>query len=158
MDKTNYTVLSLVAIVALTAIVSMFLQERAPDGLPTISFTSGSIAGGASERTGTVLTGNVVAGSGSRSEPVRNRYDLNGNNRIDAGDAEVLGRVIDRVEFCPRNAICDWNSDNILDTQDLILLNAEVLRQGEPVTSNPPAASEPFVDDAYAIATTGGVY
>jgi hypothetical protein len=127
MDRTNYPLLSLVSIVAITAVVAMFLSARASDGLPSVD-DAVAVAGNAVFDIH--LTG-MVSAEETQVEPVRYTLplDFNANSKLDRGDAEVLGLVIDRVQFCPRNTRCDVNEDGFVDIADLGALNAQILQQ-----------------------------
>jgi hypothetical protein len=121
MDKTNYTLLSIVAIVAITAVVSIFLHARAGDGLMPVA--EGASATGNVVRSG--ITGNVVVQE--QQVQTGNKLDLNGDNRLTSEDAELLGEVIDRLQFCPKHKYCDLDSSGVIDINDLALLNRYIL-------------------------------
>ncbi len=150
-DTTNYTVLSLVAIVALTAIVAMFIAARPAElGVATVSGNSiFSLS----------LTGRVTA-EAPVSEPEPNNYlDLNDNGKIDAADAEILGLVIDRVQFCPRNKRCDVDGNTVIDMSDLGALNALIVQERAAVVEpiQPVYAPSPSGQSSDLLAASLGV-
>lgn len=148
MDKTNYTVLSVVAIVAITAIVAIFIHAKAPQGV-----SLGEAATTARAVLSLPLTGQVVAdGPNDAPAPSGNALDLNDDGVIDKKDSQILGLVVDRVQFCPRNKRCDVDGNTVVDIYDLAALNARILEQSVPLdTTSAPAQDY----DEALIAATG---
>lgn len=130
MDKTNYNLLSIVGIVALTAIIAMFIQgSRFPsmEGSPRIEIVDTA--------DDAVLTGNVVLTDRVQVPTPRpspefdwTRYDYNNNGVLDTADAELLAEVTNRVRFCPANKICDVDQNGVVELRDLGLFNAQLLK------------------------------
>lgn len=153
MDKTNYTVLSIVAIVAITAIVAIVVKAKGADRVPSIE----EIALSADATLDVQFTGMVIASDSPLvvSEPAAgNRIDLNDDGVLNAKDSDILGLVIDRVQFCPRSKQCDITGDDIVDMQDLGALNARIVDNGIRSVSDvqQPAKRVPTAD-ILAIAT-----
>jgi hypothetical protein len=151
MDKTNYTVLSLVAIVAITAIVAIFINAKAPQGLAPLETTIGPTARAVLS---VPLTGRVTAEAPREITPEGNRLDLNDDGSLDDDDSAILALVIDRVQFCPRSKRCDVNGDNVVDVHDLAALNARIIET--QIASEPDASTTPTRSaDALLVAVTG---
>ena len=135
-DRTNYPVLSIVAIVTIVAIVAIFLNARASTGITPLPQGLATVANAVLD---VPMTGHVTADTGVTSVTAQagNRYDLNNDGVIDAGDAKLLGDVIDRVRFCPVNKLCDINADGAIDMQDLGALNAMIVATPQPAPALP---------------------
>jgi hypothetical protein len=127
MDKTNYPILSIVAVVALTAIVAMFMNAQRnpvePIG-PVLALTDGF--DGALD--GAALTGNValeratrpvsVAVERARPDVSFASYDYNDDGRLDEEDGAILDLIVARERFCPQGKTCDVNQDGVVDVAD----------------------------------------
>lgn len=130
MDKTNYSLLSIVGIVAITAIIAMFLHaDRSPirDSVAAIDFVDSTDAG---------LTGNIILEGRTRASAERprpdfdwTRYDYDSNGALDTDDAVILASVTKRARFCPANKICDVDQNGLVELNDLGLFNAKLLAQ-----------------------------
>lgn len=133
MDNTNYNLLAIVGIVALTAIIAMFIHADrsaipSPIDVPRVALVDGTA------QDETLLTGNVVAGRPSYVPTERARpeydpsvYDYDNTGVLDAADALVLADVVDRKRFCPPNKVCDLDGSGIVELRDLGLFNARLL-------------------------------
>lgn len=166
MDKTNYSLLAIVAIVALTAIVAMYVSTDhsvEPIG-PTIEFVdSGSADVG--------LTGYVSIERATREyleTTERERpgialadFDYNGDGELTYEDSYILDAVVARERFCPPLKTCDVNEDDVVDTADRSDYFTAILRlqnaQGAVTGSyNAPKYAPPAGDDELWLATAGG--
>jgi hypothetical protein len=147
MDQTNYPLLSIVAIVAITAIVAIFLFARADGLTPPGEAATGLFS--------VEITGRVTASPIHAVSPEGNRIDLNDDGSLTAADAEILGAVIDRAQFCPRNKRCDLNTDGRIDVNDLGLLNSEILKTKPSAYVPTPVAQND--DAALSVGAFGGI-
>ena len=159
MDKTNYPLLSIVAIVAITAVVAMFLSARVDGGITPLSEGAAITANALLD---VPITGMVASEPAPPAKPARtvHRFDFNEDGSLSEKDAVVLGHVIDRVQFCPRNTQCDVNSDDFVDIQNLGAVNAILLREAPPAPQPPaptPVYAAPQADDSLAVGTYGAV-
>jgi hypothetical protein len=151
-DRTNYPLLSIVSIVAIAAVVAIFLNTHTDAGIRPVG-ESVSVVGNAIVDIGP-LTGKVVSESVPHAAKTENKFDLTDDGALDSADAHVLGLVIDRVQFCPRGKQCDINYDGIVDTTDLSLLNGYILRDQ---LQQAPVAPSTITDDSASIGSYGAV-
>jgi hypothetical protein len=158
MDRTNYTLLSIISIVAITAILAMFLFARAGEG---VQAPADALTGLFSVS----ITGHVTASAPQQErqpQPQGDPLDLNNDGKLDAADAVLLGQVIDRAQFCPRNKRCDVNGDGVIDMQDLGLLNSEIISRSPAKTAQPTAqpariARSATANKALSVGAFGGI-
>jgi hypothetical protein len=167
MDKTNYSLLAIVAIVALTAIVAMYVSTDhdaiEPVG-PTIEFTD--TAGGEAALTGYVSIERatreyVASDERARAGIALSDFDYDGNGELTIEDSYILDAVVARTRFCPAERVCDVNEDDIVDTVDRRDYYAAILRlQADKAESlerlAPPKLAAPVHDDEFWLATAGG--
>lgn len=160
MDKTNYPVLSLVAVVAIVAIVAIFLNARVSTGFMPLDKGAALVGNMIFDAS---LTGHVTADTTPPivSESKHNPYDLNNNDVFDVGDATILGEVIDRVRFCPKNKQCDVDGDGVVDMNDLGQLNAKIIQSQPAQDTTPSTPSTPTVrkgtDPALQLGSFGAI-
>ena len=123
-DKHDHMVLLIVGIVAVIAIILMFIASRE---IPQQRVAP------VYESSGTPLTGMVTI---ERRPSVVNyaltsyegNYDYNGDNKITRQDSFILEEAIE-LGVCPSMRDCDLNNDGRVDIDDLAVMNANVLRK-----------------------------
>jgi len=132
MDNTNYSLLSIVGIVALTAIIAMFVHaDRAPSpDAPRVEFVDTSVRSSDAVLTGYVTHDRApVQQERPRPEFDWRVYDYDNSGALDTPDALILADVVDRKRFCPPNKVCDLDGNGVVELRDLGLFNARLLEQ-----------------------------
>lgn len=137
MDNTNYSLLSIVGIVAITAIIAMFIhsdRSLSDVGGPRIALVDSAAnqaSGNDAALTGYVAVDRSPQPTGPRPSPAFSvlDYDYDNSGTLDLPDAIILSDVVDRKRFCPPGKTCDLDGSGIVDLRDLGAFNTRLLEE-----------------------------